>query len=540
MAKIPSNYREIARSKRVPVAGARRLGPADPNEVLTVSVRVRRRLDGPPMPGMRELAAGSKGAGRVSREKFAAKFGSSEEDLAQVEAFGRSHGLRVVESSAALRTVVLEGTVAQMNAAFGVDLGRYESPSQSYRGREGHVHIPGELQGVVEGVFGLDNRQVATRGGGNTPKPPSVTPRQMAELYGFPLSLGAAGQTIAIIEFGGGYKTNSKGVATDIEGYFDKVGLTAPTLFPVPVDGASNSPGNENDDAEVALDIEVAASVAQGANIAVYFAPNSERGWTDVFPIALLQSDLPAGWAAPSVIAVSWCGAELGWTTMAIDSMDTSFQDAAALGVTVLASSGDNGSDCKVGDGKAHVNYPASDPWVIGCGGTSLETLDASEFTEVTWNDNGVTGGGISDLFPVPYWQAAWNLPGSVNDGHEGRGVPDIAGYANGYTIFLDGKMQSGWWGTSEAAPLYAGLVALMNAAVGDSVGYLNPILYDLGGTTVFRDIADGGSNAGAGAPGYTAGPGWDACTGWGSVDGSAFLNQVETCMFAMLLPALL
>jgi kumamolisin len=125
MAKTPSNYREVAGRKRVPVAGARRVGPADPNEVVPVSVRVRRRPDGPPMPRMRELAAGLKGGGRVSREEFAAKFGSSEEDLAQVEAFGRSPGLSVVESSAARRTVVLEGTVAQMNAAFGVDLGRY-------------------------------------------------------------------------------------------------------------------------------------------------------------------------------------------------------------------------------------------------------------------------------------------------------------------------------------------------------------------------------------------------------------------------------
>jgi kumamolisin len=209
------------------------------------------------------------------------------------------------------------------------------------------------------------------------------------------------------------------------------------------------------------------------------------------------------------------------------------------IGVTVLVASGDNGSDCQIGDGKAHVYYPSSDPFITSCGGTTVQNVSGNSFTEATWIDVFITGGGISDVFPLPDFQESAGVPGSVNDGHFGRGIPDIAGHADGYMIFINGSMQGPMRGTSETAPLYAGLTALINNVIGDSVGFLNPILYQLGESGVFRDIADGRSNAMNGAPGYTAGAGWDACTGWGSVDGSALLNEVETSLFSMILPAL-
>jgi kumamolisin len=492
---------------------------------------------------LQDWTANAQRQSRVSREEFAATFGASEQDLNRVVGFGRQHGLKLVESSAARRTVVLSGTVAQMNRAFGVDLGRYESDKEAYRGREGPVHLPDELADVVEGVFGLDNRRMAKRAGGGAPALPSLTPRQVAELYNFPLSASASGQTIGLLEFGGGYTVDNNGVPVDIQAYFSSQGLATPALFPVGVDGFSNSPGDPNSDPEVVLDIEVAGSVAQGANIAVYFAPFTEQGWVDIVTTAILASGLPADWAPPSVISISWDWGEFeslgsfSWTQAAMNAVDQTFQEAAMLGVTVFVASGDNGSDCQVGDGKAHVYYPASDPWVTTCGGTSILDVSGSSFTEVTWNDNGITGGGISDVFPLPDFQVGSAIPGSVNDGHQGRGIPDIGGYANGYSIFLNGSMQGPFWGTSETAPLYAGLVALINAIVGDSIGYLNPILYQLGETEVFRDIADGGSNAESGAPGYTAGSGWDACTGWGSIDGTALLNAIETYLFMTILP---
>ena len=217
-----------------------------------------------------------------------------------------------------------------------------------------------------------------------------------------------------------------------------------------------------------------------------------------------------------------------------MNTLSSHFQDAANLGtdaVTVLVASGDNGSADEISDGKAHVDYPASDPWVTACGGTRL-----SASKEDTWNDNSydpgwATGGGISAVFPLPSWQENKGVPPSVNNGKIGRGIPDIAGNASsfsGYYLIINGAQSGPVGGTSAVAPLYAGLVALLNANLGKHVGYLNPILYKLGGTNVFKDINEGISNAVNGAPGYKSGAGWDACTGWGSVDGSNLLKNLQ------------
>jgi kumamolisin len=541
MAQIPSTHRALAKTERKPIPGAKKIGPADPDEKLTVSIRVRRRHDAPAMPGLRDYAPNAPRQ-RFTREELAAKFGASPQDLERVAQFGEEYGLKVVESSIARRTVVLSGTVAQMNRAFAVDLGRYESPRGPYRGREGAVNLPKELDGVVQGVFGLDNRQMARRMSGKGPY--SLAPRQIAELYQFPLSISAEGQTIGLFEFGGGYKTS------DIETYFSSQGLEMPALTFVPKDGVTNLPGSSSlFDEEVAADIEVAGAVAQGAAIVVYFAPWTEQGWLDLVTTAIMGEDLPPDWKAPDVISISYGWSELetvndlAWTQAAVDAISETFQEAAMLGTTVFIASGDDGSSAETKDGRAHVNYPATDPWVTCCGGTTITNINEDSFTELTWNEggkhDGITGGGVSDLFDVPYWQKWANVPVSVNNGHSGRGIPDIAGYADGYKIYVDGHWKSGVSGTSEAAPLYAGLMALVNAAIADSVGYINPILYNLSYDRVFRDIADGGSNASNGAPGYTSIPGWDACTGWGSVDGSALLNAIETALFTMILPTL-
>jgi kumamolisin len=536
MAQVPKTHLPVTGTERKPVPGAKRVGPADPEETLTVSIRVRRGQDAPPVPGLNDYAPNTPRR-RFSHEEFAKQFGASQADLDRVASFGQSYGLEVVESSLSRRAIVLFGTVKQMNRAFAVDLGRYESSRGVYRGREGAVHVPREITDIVEGVFGLDNRRMAQRisNGGSH----SLAPREVAHLYEFPLNINAAGQTIGILEFGGGYNDS------DIQSYFNSKGLSVPPLVPVGVDGATNSPGSQ-DDGEVALDIEVAGAVAQGAAIAVYFAPFTECGWVDIVTTAIHGEKLPPGWSPPNVISISWAWAELeatgdlAWTSAAIKAVNETFQEAAAFGITVLAASGDNGSDCQIHDGKAHVYYPASDPWITCCGGTTLQIIDGVIFSESTWNDDGVTGGGISDIFPIPYWQLWANVPASINDGHIGRGIPDIAGYADGYDIYVDGDWQRAVNGTSETAPLYAGLMALINSAIGDSVGYINPILYNLSSDHVFRDISDGGSNSVSPAPGYTSVQGWDACTGWGSVNGSALLNAIETALFSMTLPTMI
>jgi kumamolisin len=217
-----------------------------------------------------------------------------------------------------------------------------------------------------------------------------------------------------------------------------------------------------------------------------------------------------------------------------IDALSTTFHDAAILGQngpTIFVASGDTGSESKVPDGKAHVQYPATDPWVTACGGTAIDSISGSSFREITWNDTGATGGGISDYFSPPTYQNGVTLPPLINDGHKGRGVPDVAGNASpnsGFPIKVDG-IDLIVSGTSAVAPPYAGLVALINATLGQSVGFLNPILYSLGlASTVFSDINDGRTNALYGAPGYKSGPVWDACTRWGSINGAALLAVLQ------------
>ena len=330
--------------------------------------------------------------------------------------------------------------------------------------------------------------------------------------------------------------------------------MGTPALVPVGVDGAQHAPTGGGADLEVALDIDVGGSVAPGATVAVYFAPFTEQGWVDVITTAVHDID-----NTPSVISISWGWAELeaftdpagnqllAWSAAAMDVVDQTFQEAAWLGVSVLVASGDSGSDCQVGDGRAHVLYPASDPWVTSCGGTTIENVADFDFMEATWaNAGGATGGGVSDHFAVPAWQAAVGIPPSVNPlreivggpGHKtehfGRGIPDVAGNADpasGYMITVGGGPPQGpIGGTSAVAPLYAGLVALINERIPGTAGYLNPTLYDLhalDANEVFRDISDGATNAFNGAPGYACGPGWDGCTGLGSINGDALLAKL-------------
>ena len=555
--KTPAGYSRLDGSARRARKGTRRVGAADANEQVLVSVYVRRPPGSPPLPDQKHWAATAAGTRTfLSRGEFARRYGATPDDLKAVTAFGASHGLKVVGTSAPRRLVQLSGSVEQMNKAFGVDLGRYESDQESYRGREGHIHLPKDLVGIVEGVFGLDTRRMARRAGnGGPPGASAMTPPQVAKLYDFPSS-SAAGQTIGILEFaspddfnvtGGGFNES-----TDIKQFFTGLGLTPPKLISVGVDGASNSPtGDPNGpDGEVTLDIDVAGSVAPGANLAVYFAPiGSEQDWADIVTTAVNDAT-----NNPSVLSCSWGWTELAadaptgnsadpwpfeWTQMLMTKMTQTFQEAATMGVTVFCSAGDEGSDNFQGDGHAHVLYPSSDPWVTACGGTVITNVSGSSFAEGTWNDvpsggNGATGGGVSEVFDLPTWQEAAGVPASVNAGnHKGRGVPDIAGNASpysGYNIIADGTTgQVG--GTSAVAPLYAGLVAIMNAKLGQSVGYLNPTLYalaaDPGVSGVFRDINDGVSNGINGAAGYRSGKGWDPCTGLGVVDGAALLGQL-------------
>ena len=507
-------------SDKQPLPGARSIGPADPKERLEVSVVVRRRGSAALADRVERIATGGAEL-HLSREDFAQQFGADPADIGRVRAFATSHGLAVVQEDAARRTVVLSGTVTQFNSAFGVNLERFEHDGGSYRGRTGPIHLPDALQGIVEAVLGLDDRpqakthfrvldQSGIAGSRAASTATTFLPTQLAALYDFPQGTGH-GACIGIIELGGGYRP------ADLQTYFKRVGVALPTVSTASVDHGKNQPtGQANGpDGEVMLDIEVAGAIAPAAKLVVYFAPNTDAGFLDAVTTAIHDAT-----NKPSVISISWGGPESSWTQQAMTSFDQAFQAAATMGITVCVASGDDGSSDGVSGGGNHVDFPSSSPHALACGGTSLKAASGKITSEVVWNDGasgGAGGGGVSATFALPTWQQGIKTTDShgAKSPLQKRGVPDVSGDADpqtGYSVRVDGT-DAVFGGTSAVAPLWAGLIARINAAKGTStVGYINAKLYK--NPAAFNDIKQGNNGN------FSAASGWDACTGLGSPDG--------------------
>ncbi len=517
----PKKTSRFSDNNRVPLPGTERApirssGKAlpPPTGRVTVTVVVRRKSPLDPA----KITAGH----RLTRAQYRAEHAADPAAVKLVRAFAAEYGLTVEKDTPKpeRRAVMLSGSVAALSKAFGATLTTSEIDGCPYRTREGAIQIPAELSGAIEAVFGLDNRPQAkphfrvgksapaetSAGGTFVPRAggTSYTPVQVAEAYGLPAGASASGQTIGIIELGGGYRP------ADITAYFKSLGLTPPAVKAVSVDKGKNKPTTASGaDGEVMLDIEVAGAVAQGAKIVVYFAPNTDQGFIDAISTAVHDTV-----NKPSVISISWGGPETSWTQQALTALDQACQSAAVLGVTITVASGDDGSSDGTTDGQNTVDFPASSPHVLACGGTKLVANGTTITSEVVWNEiaanEGATGGGVSAIFPLPVWQNNAHVPAPTIQGG-GRGVPDVAGDADpvtGYTVRVDGQtMVIG--GTSAVAPLWAGLIAVANQQNGASAGFINPAIY--AAKTGFRDITQGNNGA------FQAGPGWDACTGLGS-----------------------
>jgi len=358
----------------------------------------------------------------LSRDEFAKRHGADAPDLAAVRAFAAAHSLAVEQEDAPRRTVVLSGSVAQFGAAFNVQLHQMSHAGRSYRGRTGAILLPANLDGIVEAVLGLDSRPQASphcrirrlAASGAV----SYTPIQVATAYGFPNGTGQ-GQCVAIIELGGGFQL------ADLDTYFKGLGIATPSVVAVSVDHATNSPTNDasGPDGEVMLDIEVVGAVAPQANIVVYFAPNTDAGFLDAITTAIHDTT-----HKPSVISISWGGPEVSWTAQAMTAMDDAFQAAATMGITVCVASGDNGSSDGVTDGSDHVDFPASSPFVLSIGGTTIPKK-GGKGPDIVWKEGkgtraqggGSTGGGVSAVFPRPDWQKGVTIKSVNADSIESR-----------------------------------------------------------------------------------------------------------------------
>ena len=443
------------------------------------------------------------------------------DDIAQVREFAKAAGLDVTDVEPGRRLVRLAGSAARMEAAFRTKLHHCHDGARTFRARSGMLSLPENLHGIVEAVLGLDTRPVAQprsiiRPAASTAA--SFLPNAVGAFYNYPSSVTGAGQCIGLIELGGGYNEADNVAA------FRAMGLAAPTVVAVPVDGGANAPKPDTGaDGEVALDIQVAGGVAPGARIAVYFTPNTDAGFVDAITAAAHDAA-----NKPSVLSISWGSAEANWTAQAMTTMTSALQDAAGLGISVFVAAGDNLATDGVSDGKAHVDFPASSPWAIGCGGTLIAVTGQKIAKETVWNEGSSgTGGGISDVYPVPDFQADAKLPKSVNDGHAGRGVPDVAGDADpnsGYVVVLSGERQV-VGGTSAVAPLWAGLAALVNEKAAKPAGFFLPVLYK--NASALKAITHGNNEPSGSTIGYAAGAGWNACTGLGVPDGQAVFDAL-------------
>jgi kumamolisin len=482
--------------------------PATGKVTVTAVVRRKQSID--------ESKLGTPGY-RLTHAEYARRHGPDSASLKIVKAFAREFGLSFAATAPGRAAVHLTGTVAAMRAAFGVTLQQQKVGGKNFRVRQGTITLPRELSAHIVAVLGLDDRPQAEPHfrclASSSPHAHAFNPIEIARLYDFPANATAAGQTIGILEFGGGLRRD------DLATYFRKLGVPAPEVVIVPVGKGKNAPTGRpgGNDGEVMMDIEVAAAVAPGVRIAVYFAENTDRGFLEGIATAIHDKV-----NRPSVLSVSWGGAESTWTRQSMVSIDAVCQTAAAFGVSITVAVGDNGSTDGVKGAANHADFPSSSPHVLACGGTRL-TVSGTTTDEVVWNglrkDNGATGGGVSREFPLPRWQKGENVPASTSP-RGGRGIPDVAGDADpmtGYRVRYDGGNYT-VGGTSAVAPLWAGLIALSNAQHAFSAGFLNPVLYAAESRKALRDITSGNNG------GFAAEVGWDACTGLGSPIGAAII----------------
>jgi kumamolisin len=511
----------------------------NPCKWIELTLGVRRKQDLPDLAALDLTAIAARRY--LTRDELEATYGSAPDAVANIEAFAAQHQLVITRNEPLSARITLGGTVCDAAQAFGVTLFDYSHPTLgAFHARTGPVLVPDDVAGDITGVFGFNNHRVLQRRpelptmrlAAATPATPRpwFLPTELATLYNFPTD-PAAGQTIALLEFGGGVDP------ADLAAYFTNLDVPAPTVAVIPVNGASTDPASgDGATGEVMLDVEVVGAMAPGARIAVYFSTFDEKGLIDAISAVLADKAND-----PAVVSISWgwCenqpfGQDAPWSPSAMDHINHSFLAAAQLGITICVSTGDDGSEAQIRDGRAHVNFPASSPYVLAVGGTSLhartDTRGATQITEVVWNDgpDSGTGGGVSDYTARPSWQDGI-VPASINPGHfAGRAIPDVAANADpntGYYVRSGGQFGI-VGGTSASAPLWAALIARCNAIKSARIGNFNALLYtQLGPAHVLRDITQGNNDTQGLLDGsFAAGPGWDACTGWGVPDGQKLL----------------
>jgi subtilase family serine protease len=376
---------------------------------------------------------------------------------------------------------------------------------------------------------------------------PCYSPQEIQHAYNVDSLLTAGwngtGQTIVIVDSFG-----SPTIRNDLKVFDAAFGLPDPPSFQIlsPLGNVPFDPTNGdmiNWAAETTLDVEWAHAMAPNASIVLLTSPVDETEGVQGMPEFLALEQYALDHHLGQVISQSWGATENTLFDPAgrqvFDGFEALYAQAAAQKVTVLASTGDTGSTNYDLDFNLYpfpvVGFPATSPLVTAVGGTSLTADTSGNYqSEVVWDGDGATGGGVSQVFAEPAYQLT--LPrGAQATLHGHRGIPDISWNADPDTpilVYLS-FISPGYYlfgGTSEGAPQWAGLVADMNQLLGHPVGFLNPYLYALGPlnafTGVYHDVTVG-DNGFAGVPGYPATPGWDASTGEGTPNAGKLVRAI-------------
>ena len=543
--------RSPAANRRVLINSLHHLPPnsvairrTNPNKWIELTVGVRRLKQLPDLSALEAKRPDERQY--MTRDQLRTEYGSDPAAIAKIEKFAADHHLVVTRNEPASARLGIAGTVANVSQAFGVKLLNYKHPKLGdFHARTGPVTLPAEVARAITGVFGLNNHRVMHR----LPRPgrrsmplrsfaktrPWFIPTELAGIYNFP-DADARSQCIGLLEFGGGVKQS------DVTAYFQRSACQRPTFRSSPSTGSVPIPPPiPNSTGEVMLDVDIAGALAGGAKVAVYFSTFDEKGLVDILSTVINDQTND-----PSVLSVSWGWDEnqpfnngILWSAAAIEHVNHSLLAVAHLGITVCVSTGDDGSEAQIQDGHAHVNFPATSPYVLAVGGTTLHarkgTNEQMAVTEVVWNDGPGSGGGggVSDITPIPSWQEG-KVPRSINPGSfAGRAIPDVAANADPNTGYL--VMNGGQFGivggTSASAPLWASLVSRINALNGARAGNFNALLYtNIGPAGALRDITSGNNDTDGLLDGqFQAGPGWDACTGWGAPDGIKLLAALKS-----------
>ncbi|HEY9759211.1 MAG TPA: S53 family peptidase [Oculatellaceae cyanobacterium] len=545
------------------------IGPNDADARMDATIMLKSRASALKMD--RYLVR--KAAGRAptltdENDAFTNQFGAKPESLEAVKTFAQEHNLNVEEADLRSGKVFLTGKTSDFQQAFKVEVNQYQdAQGVTHTGHDGPASVPARYADDIQAIFmdelptaksnrvlykmGDDGKLLDGEGNpvrqanagdldANFIKQGGYLATEIARAQNIPLETGGKGQHGGFISLGGGIDL------ADYNKFFPDHNLEQPNpLKIVEVDGAKNSPDSQSGGVtEDVLDAVQMQSVAPKANIDMILGKNSDQGLVGVFVRGIFPR---FGEAQKSVLSASWGLAEGSQTSQVVNTLALQFRMANIRGVQIFAGAGDNGA--RANTQFYQPEYPASDPNVTGVGGLRMILNQDGKLADVTAWDEGEhssTGGGISKIFSMPWWQRKLNLPLNIDTNKPGRAVPDIstdAAKATGYPVRVNGQNYV-IGGTSAGAPLYGGMMLNINAQLAAfgirPVTPLNPWMYARANDkAIFHDVVTGGNH------GYQAGNGWDAVTGLGWVDGSAmrdamWANQTARVKTPLIPPFLL